>query len=169
MSYIKMKDSPENDELYQIFLSIKESSLLSVSKKKQLIRPLFIGEEWSWVVTGISKESVNVLKNNNYKKPPYALCRHHFKPFNETVIELLNLEKPTFNGWSEIISKGEIVHIITNEEHKKKEDYEYFDVPTDEGLFLNRNVGFRYNDSEKGFVKSIGNKSKAIMQKFDVS
>ena len=156
------------NELYKIFLSIKESSLTDL-KKKELIKSLLVGEEWSWVVRGISKESVNVLKNNNCEKPPYALCRHHLKPFNKTVIELLNLKETTVDDWSKIISKGEIVHIITNEEIKKKKDYEYFEVPAGKGLFLNRNVGFRYNDSEKDFVKLIGNKSKAIMQKFDVS
>ena len=148
----RVEENEHNNDLFGIFLKIKHSSL-SVAKKKQLIRPLFIGEEWSWVVTGISKNSIIAIRQNDFKYPPHTLCRHHFKKSEETISELLDEQSLGFGDWSKIIAAGERVHIITNEEHKLENDYEFYPVDISDKLFGNKSRGFKYNKSEEEFVK----------------
>jgi hypothetical protein len=165
---IEMDDNEQNNDLFRIFLQIKQSSL-SVAKKKQLIRPLFIGEEWSWVVTGISKKSIIAIHQNDFKYPSHTLCRHHFKKSEQTLSKLLDERSISFGDWSKIIAEGERVHIITNEEHALEDDYEYFPVENSEKLFGNKSRGFKYNKPEQDYIRrTLTSEMKPYKQKFYV-
>ena len=162
-----MQETKQNSDLYEIFIKLSKSTL-SKNKKKQILRSLFIGEEWSWVVTGISKKSVISFRNDNFKKLPSLYQRHHFKSFDTTANELLAEGNLTFNRWSKIIEKGEKTHIVTKSEHDAKIAYDYFECPPEKGLFQNLSRSFRYTENEKKFLRSIDIKSKPFFQEFSV-
>lgn len=65
---MKIEKNKKNEDLFKIFQLIKKTSL-DEKKKKIIIRALFVGEEWSWVVCGISKKSLEILEKNKFKKP----------------------------------------------------------------------------------------------------
>ena len=106
-----MERTKKNEALFDIFVQIRNSDL-NREKKNSLIRELFRGEDWSWVVTGISKESLNILKANNFEKKPYSLERHYISSI-QTGLKLIEKRDLSFDDWSNIIEKGEKTHIIT--------------------------------------------------------
>lgn len=161
---MKIEKNKKNYDLFKIFQLIKQTSL-DEKKKKIIIRNLFVGEKWSWVVCGISKKSFEILKKNKFEKPRYTLQRHHFKTFNTTVAKLLSKDL-NFEKWSQIIEEGEKTHILTNDEHRMKEDYKFYEIPLEKGLFKNLSVGFSYKNEEKDFLKTII-ESDFKLQKFE--
>ena len=143
---------------------IKETSL-DEEKKKIIIRALFVAEEWSWVVYGISKKSLEILEKNNFKRPLNTLQRHHFKTFNTTAEKLLSKDL-NFEEWSKIIEEGEKTYILTKNEHNMKQDYEFYEIPLEKGLFKNLSRNFSYKKEEKDFLRNI-RKSDSKVQKFE--
>ena len=159
-----MERTKKNEALFDIFVQIRNSDL-NREKKNSLIRELFRGEDWSWVVTGISKESLNILKANNFEKKPYSLERHYISSI-QTGLKLIEKRDLSFDDWSNIIEKGEKTHIITKLERKSKKDYEYYPIAVDLALFKNVHIGFRYDEEEKTYLKSINEGSEVNLQKF---
>ena len=161
---MKVEKNKKNEDLFKIFQLIKKTSL-DEKKKKIIIRALFVGEEWSWVVCGISKKSLEILEKNNFKIPPHTLQRHHFKPFNTTVGKLLSKDL-NFEEWSKIIEEGEKTHILTKDEHRMKQEYKFYEIPLKKNLFKNLRIGFSFKDEEKNFLRKI-RKSDFKVQKFE--
>ena len=161
---MKIEKNKKNEDLFKIFQLIKET-LLDEEKKKIIIRDLFVGEEWSWVVCGISKKSLETLEKNEFKRLPHTLQRHHFKTFDTTVEKLLSKDL-NFEKWSKIIEEREKTHILTKEEHSMKQDYEFYEIPLKRGRFKNLKVNFSFRNEEKDFLREI-RKSDLKVQKFE--
>ena len=161
---MKIEKNKKNEDLFKIFQLIKETSL-DEKKKKIIIRALFVAEEWSWVVCGISKKSLEIIEKKEFEKPSNTLQRHHFKTFNTTVEKLLSKDL-NFEKWSKIIEEGEKTHILTKDEHGMKQDYEFYEIPLKKGLFKNLSRSFNFSNKEKDFLRKI-RKSDFKVQKFE--
>jgi hypothetical protein len=140
---------------YNIYKQLYNSNELEYKKKKIILRALFVGEKWSWKVIGISKKTFNIYKDNNFKKVKKKFERHHFVPFAETAKEMFQGPLLTTNLWWKLINKNEKTHLISIDEHKKGNIYEYFEIPTKHKLFANTDVGWDYTLKEELFLKKI--------------
>lgn len=108
---------------------------------------------------------METLEDNGFERRPHTLQRHHFKTFNTTVEKLLSKDL-NFEKWSKIIEEGEKTHILTRKEHSMKQDYKFYEIPLNKGLFKNLPRNFSFKNEEKDFLRKI-RKSDFKVQKFE--
>ena len=82
----QMPEEKNKKPLYEIYRVLNESDI-PLFKKKAILRSLFIGESWTWVVTKISPTALKQFREHEYKKEPHTYDRHHPKPFKKTAEE----------------------------------------------------------------------------------
>ena len=142
------------NSIYDFYRQIVASGL-TLSKKKKILRSLFVGEHWSWRVVAISHGALRAYADNCFKRTT-GLQRHHPKPFADTAKLMLDreiaLEAEEF--W-DLIDRNEKVHLVTKTEHNTL-DYEIFEINPELGLFANEKfIGFHYGKEEQGFLRSL--------------
>ena len=152
-----MSDEQNKKTLYELYRLLNESEI-PLFKKKAVLRSLFIGESWTWVVTEISREALKQLKADGFKKLPHKYDRHHPIPFKKTAEQMLVTSTLPYKAWCRIIKKNEKVYLITKDEHRKwnKEQPEMIPIAK-QGLFNNggRTVGFSYGEDEIEYLKML--------------
>ena len=148
-----MSDKP--DIFYDLYKTLYKTRELEYSKKKIILRSLFVGESWSWKVVGMSKKTFEIYKENKFKKVKNKFERHHFIPFAETAKKMLEGPLLTNELWWKLVIKNEKTHLICKDEHKKGNSYKYFKIPIKRKLFSNKSVGWNYDAREEEFLKEI--------------
>ena len=132
---------------------LKESTLTH-NKKSIVLRSLFVGEKWSWKVSGISHDALKELEKNNFKKLPRRFERHHPIPFKKTAEQLFGHNKFSKEEFYELIALNEEVHLITKEEHKSQK-YHLYKIDMSLGLFENADIGWKYGKKEEEYLRNL--------------
>lgn len=141
------------DSIYGLYEQIFASGL-PLSKKKTILRSLFVGEQWSWRVVAISHGALKAYADNDFK-PTTGLQRHHFEPFANTAKFMLDREIALgAEEFWDLIDMNERVHLVTKLENITC-DYEIIKINPELGLFANRLVGWRYGKDEQDFLRSL--------------
>ena len=156
----QMPEEKNKKPLYELYRVLNESDI-PLFKKKAMLRSLFIGESWTWVVTKISLAALAQFEKHEYEKKPHIYDRHHPKPFKKTAEEMLVEPTLSYKKWCKIIKENEIVHLLTKAEHRKCNKEQPSMIPISEkGLFCNggKTVGYSYGDKEKDYLKRLAKK-----------
>ena len=149
-------DQDKIDQLYGLYLAVRKS-YFSVSKQRNVIRSLLVGEEWSWRVQGISENAILVYAANDYKIVKRMLERHHIVPFSETARVMLEEKALPKAEWWELIYSGEKTYLVTKDEHKSGKYSRILKVDPGLGMFANQAIGWKYRKKEAEFLKKLAN------------
>ena len=154
----------KSSTLYEIYVKIYDSEL-EFEKKKLILKSLLSGESWSWKITAISKECLNIFKKNKFektrklkksKKTVTNIIRRPYKSFNETAAETLN-SRLSEQDWWEKIYNNEKSHLISKQE-LKEDYYLYINIPEDGGYFLNGTAGYLFGEKERLYLRHLSKK-----------
>ncbi len=152
-------DSPKKF-IYKLYENLYASDLV-YGKKKDILRSLFIGENWTWRIIKISKRVVVECKNNKFKKPAGRFERHHAGEyeFSKTASAMLRDKIMPFNVWVDYIDEHEKAYLLTKEEHANwKEDSKntiLYDVDLKRNLFSNTSRGWTHQKKEEAFIREL--------------
>jgi hypothetical protein len=134
---------------------------LVYGKKKDILRSLFIGENWTWRIIKISKRVVVECKKNNFKKPARRFERHHADEyeFSKTASAFLKDKIMPFDDWVDYIEKHEKTYLLTKEEHanweKNSKKTVLYDVDLERNLFRNESRGWKHQKKEEEYIKEL--------------
>jgi hypothetical protein len=151
--------------VYKLYESLYETDLV-YGKKKDILRSLFIGENWTWRIIKISKNVVIECKNNNFVKPARRFERHHADEFefSKTASAMLKDEIMSFDEWANYVENHENTYLLTKEEHKNWEknskNLVLYDLDLERNLFRNSSRGWKHGKSEKMFLRDLVEKNR---------
>jgi hypothetical protein len=152
-------DSSKNS-IYKLYKFLFEMDI-EFGKKKNILRSLFIGENWTWRIMKISKSVVVECKDNNFHKPPRRFQRHHADKyeFAKTASAMLGSQPMPFEEWVRYIDDHEKTYLLTKEEHhnwkKSCEKPILYDVDLERKLFRNQSIGWEHKKNEEEFIREL--------------
>lgn len=143
--------------MHAVYLAIFELPF-NIQRKTTLLTALMGGADWSWRVTGITAEALEVLASNDFKYAKGKICRAHLIDRIDTAGAVFQIPSPLTEDqfFAKIWENDETV-IATKSENKTRGtlpkiiliDYKL-------GLFVcNPLVGFRYGKRETGFLREL--------------
>jgi len=138
------------DELYEIYVSVFNSTLLSKGKKEGLIDAIFMWETWSWRVVGISFNALKKIKENDFRGKPKGLVRGHIVDRAITRQSLLERLFERRDWWQKFWESDE-TEIVTREENDTGNKSTIISIDYSDGLFANSGkVGFKFRKTIEG-------------------
>ena len=152
-------DSPKKS-IYGLYKHLHAMDLV-YGKKKDILRSLFIGENWTWRIVKISKAVVIECKNNNFEKPARRFQRHHAdeNEWKKTASAMLEGELMSFDEWVSYVENHEKTYLLTNEEHenwnKCSEKLILYDLNLEQNLFRNTDRGWQHGKKEEEFNRKL--------------
>lgn len=131
--------------LYDLYVSVFESTVFSDRKKKLILDSLFVGEKWSWRVVGISLDALTLIRNSNFSWTGNGtLQRGHIIRRASTNQLFLN-ELHNFDNWWNIFWKNDRTEIVTKTENSSEKKSEIIPVDCKRGYFPGTGkIGFRF-------------------------
>jgi hypothetical protein len=146
--------------IYKLYGTLHEMDL-EFGKKKDILRSLFVGENWTWRIIKISERVVLECKNNNFKRPTHRFERHHADEFefSKTASAMLGGSVMAFDEWVDYVDNHEKTYLLTKEEHhnwgKYAKEAILYDVELERNLFRNMSRGWRHQKREEEFIREL--------------
>lgn len=153
----------ERSKIYAVYVAIYNLPF-SLQRKTTLLTTLMGGADWSWRVTGITSDALQLLEANNYKYIKGKLCRAHLYPRIDTARAVFEIPQPhPEDEFFETIWKNDETIIATKSENKTGGTLPK-PVPIDyqRGLFrCNPLVGWKHRMQEVDYLRELHTDYKA--------
>ena len=179
VDYIFDKDFKITNEEYDIFKAFYKQAANTPENKcsnaylTRCVATIIGAYGDHWRVIGISKNALNFLNANEFKKPKNFIQRGHIIP-RAASISLLFRNRDQFVSKSEfekIYSTYDLTILMTSDENKSSSLIPDFYMFSEDALkmFKNRFIGFDYEEREINYLKDLfKNESKKLHSLSDV-
>ena len=148
----KEKKRGEYRDIHDIFLTLYDSKM-AYEKKERILESIISSVEWGWGVSGISQKAIEAFKKVGCEELPKELMLKTVSPFFKLANKLLRGEKLIYREWLFAIELGYETHLITEDEDRLGENYEFEMLDPSMQLFMNRVNVITFDDDEHDYLK----------------
>ena len=148
----KEKKRGEYRDIHDIFLTLYDSKM-AYEKKERLLEAIISSVDWDWGVSGISHKAIEAFKKVGYEGFPKELLLKTVSPFSKLANKLLRGEKLIYREWLFAIELGYETHLITEDEDRLGENYEFEMLDPSRRLFMNRVNVITFDVNEYDYLK----------------
>ena len=141
------------EELYEQFLSIKNSSF-DLATKSRILTVMLSSKKGSWKVVGITKQALEEFKKNNFKYTK-GLNRSHIVQRKSTHDKMMSTDFNSHNEWWRFHIENDKTIISMSLENKNVLHCEIFEVPEELDLFENKIISWNHSSKEVEFLKKL--------------
>ena len=148
----KEKKRGEYRDIHDIYLTLYDSKM-AYEKKERILESIISSVDWYWGVSGISQKAIEAFKKVGYEELPKELMLRTVSPFSKLANKLLRGEKLIYREWLFAIELGYETHLITEDEDRLGENYEFEMLDPSRRLFMNRVNVITFDVNEYDYLK----------------
>ena len=142
-------------DYYADFMAIR-SMRSPTAKRVRMLTELLSGYEDNWIVTGVTKEALDVFKQHGFRKVSrMGINRSHLVDRYKTYTQMIEGPEMSAEDWWQFYRDNDKTVLATSSENMTNNFSETYAVDTELGLFRTQGFAWKHNKAEVRFLEEM--------------